>query len=113
MARRRGTRGGVLMSARKRRRRWRRLLVGGALVALIVLGLIGADAVRVWVESGNVTGSSTVEFVSTDVPTQTTTAAPALPARRRPVPAPAGAARAPRPVDPAILARVKSALERL
>jgi hypothetical protein len=68
------------MSARKRRRRWRRrLLVGGALVALIVLGLIGADAVRVWVESGNVTGSSTVEFVSTDVPTQTTTAAPARP----------------------------------
>ena len=39
--------------------------------------------------------------------------APALPARRRPVPAPAGAARVPRPVDPAILARVKSALERL
>jgi len=39
--------------------------------------------------------------------------APALPARRRPVPAPAGAARAPRPVDPHILARVKSALERL
>jgi anti-sigma regulatory factor (Ser/Thr protein kinase) len=39
--------------------------------------------------------------------------APALPARRRPVPAPAKAARAPRPVDPAILARVKSALERL
>lgn len=39
--------------------------------------------------------------------------APALPARRRPVPAPARAARAPRPVDPAILARVKSALERL
>jgi hypothetical protein len=39
--------------------------------------------------------------------------ASALPARRRPVPAPAKAARAPRPVDPAILARVKSALERL
>jgi anti-sigma regulatory factor (Ser/Thr protein kinase) len=39
--------------------------------------------------------------------------APALPARRRPVPAPARAARSPRPVDPAILARVKSALERL
>jgi anti-sigma regulatory factor (Ser/Thr protein kinase) len=39
--------------------------------------------------------------------------APALPARRRPVPAPAKAARAPRPVDPHILARVKSALERL
>jgi anti-sigma regulatory factor (Ser/Thr protein kinase) len=39
--------------------------------------------------------------------------APALPARRRPAPAPARAARAPRPVDPAILARVKSALERL
>ena len=39
--------------------------------------------------------------------------APALPARRRPVPAPAKGARAPRPVDPAILARVKSALERL
>ena len=38
---------------------------------------------------------------------------PALPARRRPAPAPARAARAPRPVDPAILARVKSALERL
>jgi len=39
--------------------------------------------------------------------------APALPARRRPAPAPARAARAPRPVDPVILARVKSALERL
>lgn len=39
--------------------------------------------------------------------------APALPARRRPVLAPARAARAPRTVDPAILARVKSALERL
>jgi anti-sigma regulatory factor (Ser/Thr protein kinase) len=39
--------------------------------------------------------------------------APALPARRRPAPAPARTARAPRPVDPAILARVKSALERL
>ena len=39
--------------------------------------------------------------------------AQALPARRRPAPAPATAARAPRPVDPAILARVKSALERL
>ena len=39
--------------------------------------------------------------------------APALPARRRPAPVPARAARAPRPVDPAILARVKSALERL
>ena len=39
--------------------------------------------------------------------------APALPARRRPAPAPARAARAPRPVDPHILARVKSALERL
>ena len=39
--------------------------------------------------------------------------APALPARRRPAPAPARAARTPRPVDPAILARVKSALERL
>jgi anti-sigma regulatory factor (Ser/Thr protein kinase) len=39
--------------------------------------------------------------------------APALPARRRPAPAPARAARAPKPVDPAILARVKSALERL
>jgi anti-sigma regulatory factor (Ser/Thr protein kinase) len=39
--------------------------------------------------------------------------APALPVRRRPVPAPDRAARAPRPVDPAILARVKSALERL
>ena len=39
--------------------------------------------------------------------------APALPARRHPVPSPAKAARAPRPVDPEILARVKSALERL
>jgi anti-sigma regulatory factor (Ser/Thr protein kinase) len=39
--------------------------------------------------------------------------ASAFPARRRPAPAPARAARAPRPVDPAILARVKSALERL
>jgi hypothetical protein len=39
--------------------------------------------------------------------------APALPARRRPAPAPARTARTPRPVDPAILARVKSALERL
>jgi len=39
--------------------------------------------------------------------------APALPARRRPAPVPARAARTPRPVDPAILARVKSALERL
>jgi anti-sigma regulatory factor (Ser/Thr protein kinase) len=39
--------------------------------------------------------------------------ASALPARRRPVPSPARAARAPRPVDPEILARVKSALERL
>ena len=39
--------------------------------------------------------------------------APALPARRRPVPTPAREARAPRPVDPHILARVKSALERL
>ena len=39
--------------------------------------------------------------------------AAALPARRRPVPSPARAARAPRPVDPEILARVKSALERL
>jgi anti-sigma regulatory factor (Ser/Thr protein kinase) len=39
--------------------------------------------------------------------------APAPPVRRRPAPAPARAARAPRPVDPAILARVKSALERL
>jgi anti-sigma regulatory factor (Ser/Thr protein kinase) len=39
--------------------------------------------------------------------------APVLPARRRPAPAPSRAARAPRPVDPAILARVKSALERL
>jgi len=39
--------------------------------------------------------------------------APALPARHRPAPAPARAARAPRPVDPHILARVKSALERL
>ena len=39
--------------------------------------------------------------------------APALPARRRPAPAPARAARAPRPVDPTILARVKLALERL
>jgi hypothetical protein len=39
--------------------------------------------------------------------------ASALSARRRPVPAPAQAARAPRPVDPAVLARVKSALERL
>jgi anti-sigma regulatory factor (Ser/Thr protein kinase) len=38
---------------------------------------------------------------------------PALPARRRPLPAPAKAARAPRAVDPHILARVKSALERL
>jgi anti-sigma regulatory factor (Ser/Thr protein kinase) len=38
---------------------------------------------------------------------------PALPARRRPVPSPAKGARAPRPVDPEILARVKSALERL
>jgi anti-sigma regulatory factor (Ser/Thr protein kinase) len=38
---------------------------------------------------------------------------PALPARRRPAPAPARTARTPRPVDPAILARVKSALERL
>jgi anti-sigma regulatory factor (Ser/Thr protein kinase) len=39
--------------------------------------------------------------------------APALPVRRRPAPSPARAARAPRPVDPEILARVKSALERL
>jgi anti-sigma regulatory factor (Ser/Thr protein kinase) len=39
--------------------------------------------------------------------------ASALPARRRPAPGPATAARAPTPVDPAILARVKSALERL
>ena len=39
--------------------------------------------------------------------------AQALPARRRPAPAPARTARTPRPVDPAILARVKSALERL
>lgn len=39
--------------------------------------------------------------------------APALPARHRPAPAPARTARTPRPVDPAILARVKSALERL
>ena len=39
--------------------------------------------------------------------------APALPARHRPAPAPARAARAPRPVDSHILARVKSALERL
>lgn len=39
--------------------------------------------------------------------------APALPARRRPVPDPARAARTPRTVDLAILARVKSALERL
>ena len=39
--------------------------------------------------------------------------APALPVRRRPVPSLAKVARAPRPVDPEILARVKSALERL
>ncbi|HEX5299823.1 MAG TPA: hypothetical protein VFW50_22775, partial [Streptosporangiaceae bacterium] len=39
--------------------------------------------------------------------------APALSARRRPVHAPAKAARAPKPVDPDILARVKLALERL
>jgi anti-sigma regulatory factor (Ser/Thr protein kinase) len=39
--------------------------------------------------------------------------APALPVRHRPVPSPAKGARAPRPVDPEILARVKSALERL
>ena len=39
--------------------------------------------------------------------------APTLPARRRSAPAPARTARTPRPVDPAILARVKSALERL
>jgi len=39
--------------------------------------------------------------------------APALPFRRRPVPSPVKGARAPRPVDPEILARVKSALERL
>jgi anti-sigma regulatory factor (Ser/Thr protein kinase) len=39
--------------------------------------------------------------------------APALPVRRRPAPSPAKGARAPRPVDPEILARVKSALERL
>jgi hypothetical protein len=39
--------------------------------------------------------------------------ASALPVRHRPAPTPARAARAPRPVDPAILARVKSALERL
>jgi hypothetical protein len=39
--------------------------------------------------------------------------APAHPVRRRPAPAPARAARAPRPVDLAVLARVKSALERL
>ena len=39
--------------------------------------------------------------------------APALPVRRRPAPSPAKVARAPRPVDPEILARVKSALERL
>jgi len=50
----------------------RRILVGGAVVALLALGLIGADAVRVWIESGNVTGSSTVEFVSTELPTQAT-----------------------------------------
>jgi anti-sigma regulatory factor (Ser/Thr protein kinase) len=37
---------------------------------------------------------------------------PPLPARRRPASAPARAVRAPRHVDPAILARVKSALER-
>ena len=37
----------------------------------------------------------------------------ALPVSRRPAPAPARAARAPRPIDLAILARVKSALERL
>jgi hypothetical protein len=40
-------------------------------------------------------------------------AAPALPVRRRPVPSAAKVATAPRPVDPEILARVKSALERL
>jgi anti-sigma regulatory factor (Ser/Thr protein kinase) len=39
--------------------------------------------------------------------------APTLPVRRRPAPSPAKVARAPRPVDPEILARVKSALERL
>jgi anti-sigma regulatory factor (Ser/Thr protein kinase) len=39
--------------------------------------------------------------------------ASALPVRRRPAPSPAKVARAPRPVDPEILARVKSALERL
>jgi hypothetical protein len=39
--------------------------------------------------------------------------ASALPVRRRPAPAPARSARAPRPVDPASMARVKSALERL
>ena len=39
--------------------------------------------------------------------------ASALPARRRPVHAPTQAARAPKPVDPDILARVKLALERL
>jgi anti-sigma regulatory factor (Ser/Thr protein kinase) len=39
--------------------------------------------------------------------------ASALPVRRRPAPSPARRARAPRPVDPDILARVKSALERL
>jgi anti-sigma regulatory factor (Ser/Thr protein kinase) len=39
--------------------------------------------------------------------------APALPVRRRPAPSPAKGARAPRPVDPDVLARVKSALERL
>jgi anti-sigma regulatory factor (Ser/Thr protein kinase) len=39
--------------------------------------------------------------------------APALPLRRRPVSSAAKVARAPRPVDPEILARVKSALERL
>ena len=48
-----------------------------------MLGLIGADAVRVWVESGNVTGSSTVEFVPADVPTVVPTQAPAAPKRAK------------------------------
>jgi hypothetical protein len=39
--------------------------------------------------------------------------APTLPARRCQAPPPAGGMRAPRPVDPEILARVKTALERL
>lgn len=50
-------------------------MVAGALVALVVLGLIGADALRIWYEGRNIRGSSTVEFV----PTETVAAKPAPP----------------------------------